>query len=82
MEQTKEYHCLIECPRFMNERKGFLPVRRRHRPSMYEFGRPAKPYLLFINKKQTKSIESIDETKKIRLVQIQIAYVFLVNKTL
>lgn len=32
-----EYHCLIECPRFMNERKGCLPVSLRHRPSMYEF---------------------------------------------
>ena len=32
-----EYHCLIECPRFVNERKGCLPLNLRNRPSMYSF---------------------------------------------
>ena len=31
-----EYHCLIECPRFM-KRKGCLPVRLRHRLSIFKF---------------------------------------------
>ena len=32
-----EYHCLIECPRFVNERKNCLPYNLKLRPSMYEF---------------------------------------------
>ena len=32
-----EYHCMIECPRFVNERKGLLPVPLKNRPSMFEF---------------------------------------------
>ena len=32
-----EYHCLVECPRYVNERRGYLPERLRRKPSMYEF---------------------------------------------
>ena len=32
-----EYHCLIECPRFVDERKNCLPDNLKFRPSMYEF---------------------------------------------
>ena len=32
-----EYHCLIECPRFINERKGCLPLVLKNRPSMFSF---------------------------------------------
>ena len=32
-----EYHCLIECPRFVNERKGCLPMFLKNRPNMYKF---------------------------------------------
>ena len=32
-----EFHCLIECPRYIKERKGCLPEILRKRPSMYEF---------------------------------------------
>ena len=32
-----EYHCLIECPKFVNERKNCLPETLKKRPSMYEF---------------------------------------------
>ena len=32
-----EYHCLIECPRYVSERRGCVPERLRKRPSMYEF---------------------------------------------
>ena len=32
-----EYHCLVQCPRYVNEREGRLPVRLRERPCMYEF---------------------------------------------
>ena len=32
-----EYHCLIECPKFVNERNNCLPEILRKRPSMYEF---------------------------------------------
>ena len=31
------YHCLIECPRFINERKGCLPLALKNRPSMFSF---------------------------------------------
>ena len=33
----KEYHCLIVCPRFVNEREGLLNVALRDRPGMNEF---------------------------------------------
>ena len=32
-----EYHCLVQCPRYVNEREGRLPTRLRDRPCMYEF---------------------------------------------
>ena len=32
-----EYHCLVECPRYAQERKGCLPERLRRRGSMFEF---------------------------------------------
>ena len=32
-----EYHCLVECPRFVRERKNCLPENLKNRPSMYEF---------------------------------------------
>ena len=32
-----EYHCLVQCPRYVNEREGILPARLRERPCMYEF---------------------------------------------
>ena len=32
-----EYHCLIECPRFVKERKGLLPEQLKNRPSMFKF---------------------------------------------
>ena len=32
-----EFHCLFECPRYSEERKGFVPERMIKRPSMYEF---------------------------------------------
>ena len=32
-----EFHCLIECPRYMNARKGCVPERLKKRPSMFEF---------------------------------------------
>ena len=32
-----EFHCLIECPKFLKERKGLLPHNLRVRPSMFEF---------------------------------------------
>ena len=32
-----EYHCLIECPRFVDERKNCLPDNLKFRPSMYDF---------------------------------------------
>ena len=32
-----EYHVLIECPRYVNERKGSMPEQLRKKPSMYEF---------------------------------------------
>ena len=32
-----EYHCLIECPRYVNERKCNIPVCLRERPSMFRF---------------------------------------------
>jgi len=32
-----DFHCLIECPRYINDIKGCLPEILRKRPSMYEF---------------------------------------------
>ena len=32
-----EFHCLLECPRFNEERKGCLPVCLKNKPSMYSF---------------------------------------------
>lgn len=32
-----EFHCMIECPRYANDRKSNLPVYLRERPSMYKF---------------------------------------------
>ena len=32
-----EFHCLIECPRFVNEREGLLNVALRDHPGMNEF---------------------------------------------
>ena len=32
-----EYHCLLECPKFVNERRGCVPERLIKRPSMIEF---------------------------------------------
>ena len=32
-----EFHCLFECPRFMEERKGCVDSRMRDKPSMYKF---------------------------------------------
>ena len=32
-----EYHCLLECPRYVNERKYCVPEKLRKRPSMFEF---------------------------------------------
>jgi len=32
-----EYHCLIECPRFINERKGCLSLCLQKKPSMFDF---------------------------------------------
>ena len=32
-----EYHCLIECPRFVEVRKKCLPLNLRNNPSMFEF---------------------------------------------
>ena len=32
-----EFHVLIECPRFINERKRYLPNVLRKKPSMFEF---------------------------------------------
>ena len=32
-----EFHCLIECPRFLNERRNVLPECLSKRPSMFEF---------------------------------------------
>ena len=32
-----EYYCLVECPRYVNERRGLLSERLRDRPSMQEF---------------------------------------------
>ena len=32
-----EYHCLVECPRFVRERKNCLPVNLKNRLSMYGF---------------------------------------------
>ena len=32
-----EYHCLIECTRFNNERRGLLPSVLKERPNMFEF---------------------------------------------
>ena len=32
-----EFHCLIECPRFVNEREGLLNAALRDHPGMNEF---------------------------------------------
>ena len=32
-----EFHCLIECPRYMNGRRGCVPDRLKRRASMFEF---------------------------------------------
>ena len=32
-----EYHCLVECPRFINERRGKLPIKLTNKPTMYDF---------------------------------------------
>ena len=32
-----EFHCLIECPRFTNGRKGNLPECLKNNPSMFKF---------------------------------------------
>ena len=32
-----EYHCLVECPRYVNERDNCLPEGLRKKPSMFEF---------------------------------------------
>ena len=32
-----EFHCLIECPNYIKERKGCLPEILIRRPSMFEF---------------------------------------------
>ena len=32
-----EYHVFIECPRFINERKRYLPISLKIRPSMFKF---------------------------------------------
>ena len=32
-----EYHCLVECPKYSNERKGCMPEVLKNRPSMHEF---------------------------------------------
>ena len=32
-----EYHCLVECPRFINERRGKLPITLTNKPTMYDF---------------------------------------------
>ena len=32
-----EYHCIIECVRYLEERKGCLPDNLRTKPSMFEF---------------------------------------------
>ena len=32
-----EYHCLLECPRYVNERRHCLPERLKDRPCMLEF---------------------------------------------
>ena len=47
-----EFHCLIECPRFNNERKGLLPSALRERPNMYEF-------VKFLNSESAKDIRSL-----------------------
>ena len=31
------YHCVVECPRYIEERKGCMPEVLRKRPSMNEF---------------------------------------------
>ena len=32
-----EYHCLIECPRYVNEREMHLPKVLKKNPSMFKF---------------------------------------------
>ena len=32
-----EFHCLLECPRFINERSAYIPEKLRTRPYMYDF---------------------------------------------
>ena len=32
-----EYHCLVECPMYVKERKECLPESLRKKPSMFEF---------------------------------------------
>ena len=32
-----EFHCLFECERYTNERRGCIPDKLKERPSMYEF---------------------------------------------
>ena len=32
-----EYHCLLECPKFVNERRGCVPDQLRKKPSMLQF---------------------------------------------
>ena len=32
-----EFHCLIECPRYMNARRGCVPDRLKRRASMFDF---------------------------------------------
>ena len=34
-----EYHCIIECPKFTNERKSCLPSNLLKKPSMFDFVR-------------------------------------------
>ena len=35
-EVEDEYHVLVQCLRYVNERKGCMPEQLRKRPSMYE----------------------------------------------
>ena len=51
-ELEDEYHCLVECPRFVNERKGYLPVKLRQKPSMFGF-------IKFINSENHENIKML-----------------------
>ena len=47
-----EFHCLIICPRFVNERVGCLPERLLNKPNMYQF-------LHYLNSKDENTLRKL-----------------------